>query len=1148
MFFPMLVILTFIVLFLIIFAGKDNPRNIHRNNVIILAGLTLFVRLVSTMFMKGHPTDVNCFISWAEMLAEHGMGQFYTLDVFNDYPPGYMYVLYIVGHLRQFLNIPLDGYTIELLIKMPAIICDMASVIILYTAASKRFAPTDELLSKNKLAQFSGYLPSVIAVLYALNPAVILDSAVWGQVDSVMALLIVISLYFMVEKKNLRAYLLFVAAIFVKPQALMFSPVYIFYGLHYIYISESRPSALADVFLWFVDCIGLAVLLALPFALTPEGINFVPIIDQYKDTLASYPYVTVNAYNLYCLFGLNWKPVTDTFFIITFDQLGIILLVLTVLLSFFLLHRNRSKSNFFFVAALINICTFTLSVKMHERYGFTVLLLLLFAYIYKRSKRLLILYGGFTLGFFLNYLDILRLVSNDNKYETIRITSILFSVITVLMFIFALIYAFAIYMREKQEKREAAKPQNETDEESIVEIDIQMGEGVYSAEEADDVVSEDASDDNSNGEPPEDEPESDNDGYYEESAWRAILDSPQNPPESPIRRSKDFQRMTLRDYLLMAAVTLVYAVVAFARLGDDFAPETQVRFLAGQEVIIAFDQPYEISKFQFYLGARTDQKFNIYYGRTEEETYIVLQTDSSVEDDSEMKAEGVFKWFDIGQSRYAQYARIKVKTTELFLYEIAFRDSEGALIPIASISDGFSELVDEQELVPEMRTFMNSTYFDEIYHSRTGYEFIEKLKVYEWTHPPLGKVIISWGISLFGMNPFGWRFFGTLFGVLMLPCIYLFGKRMFGKTLYAGIATVAFAFDFMHFAQTRISTIDTYITIFVILMYYFMYRYYMSSFYDKKLWKTLGTLFMSGLFMGLGIASKWPGVYAAIGLAIILFITLIQRYKEFVYANEQIDSGNATREYLHISRVFTKYTVITLLSCVVFFVIVPLIIYLVSYIPYYATNSLYPVRSGIRILNDSKLAAFLMPDNKFGNYCAAVVQNQLDIFNYHAKLVSTHPYSAPWYTWPLDIRPIFYYSASFGGYVRAGISSFGNPAVWWGGFLALCYAIYTLPRKVNRNGLFLIIAWAAQIVPWMFVSRTTYIYHYFPCVPFIVLLIAHFFESREGGRFINKGIIAFIVAVLVLFVLFYPILSGLPVDYRWAKALLEWFGLPWQLI
>ena len=64
---------------------------------------------------------------------------------------------------------------------------------------------------------------------------------------------------------------------------------------------------------------------------------------------------------------------------------------------------------------------------------------------------------------------------------------------------------------------------------------------------------------------------------------------------------------------------------------------------------------------------------------------------------------------------------------------------------------------------------------------------------YEWTHPPLGKVFISLGVRMFGMNPFGWRIIGVLFGIGMIPFMYFFGRRLFkNRTWAAGALTFLF--------------------------------------------------------------------------------------------------------------------------------------------------------------------------------------------------------------------------------------------------------------------------------------------------------------------------------------------------------------------
>jgi len=128
-------------------------------------------------------------------------------------------------------------------------------------------------------------------------------------------------------------------------------------------------------------------------------------------------------------------------------------------------------------------------------------------------------------------------------------------------------------------------------------------------------------------------------------------------------------------------------------------------------------------------------------------------------------------------------------------------------------------------------------------------EHLNGIYPYEITHPPLGKIIIGIGISLFGMTPFGWRFSGTFFGVLMLPVIYVFAKKLFGGKAVPTACMLLVATDFMHFVQTRIATIDTYAVFFILLMYLFMYMYL-----EGGKWRDLA---LSGIFFGLGAASKW---------------------------------------------------------------------------------------------------------------------------------------------------------------------------------------------------------------------------------------------------------------------------------------------------
>ena len=206
------------------------------------------------------------------------------------------------------------------------------------------------------------------------------------------------------------------------------------------------------------------------------------------------------------------------------------------------------------------------------------------------------------------------------------------------------------------------------------------------------------------------------------------------------------------------------------------------------------------------------------------------------------------------------------------------------------------------------------------------------------------------------MCPFGWRIVGTVFGIFMLPLIYLFAKKLLKKSWLAIVTCLLLTFDFMHFAQTRIATIDVYITFFVMLMYYFMYKYYSTSFYNSSLKKGLITLALCGISMGLGIASKWTGIYAGAGLAVLFFITLYKRYSEYRVAVKTPNDETNGISHKFIIDNFKPYMIKTILWCCIFFIIVPLIIYCLAYIPYLQA----PNSQGFKtIIDDQKLNAYL---------------------------------------------------------------------------------------------------------------------------------------------------------------------------------------------
>lgn len=583
--------------------------------------------------------------------------------------------------------------------------------------------------------------------------------------------------------------------------------------------------------------------------------------------------------------------------------------------------------------------------------------------------------------------------------------------------------------------------------------------------------------------------------------------------------------MTKTDYLLLAALVLVYSILALTNLGSTSAPQTFWMKEDEESVMVDFGREQQIRRI-FYFGLFENLTLSLLVsgdGRTWQPCKSDRITDT-------------WQWDYVGADVRARYVRIDVDKKGARIFEMAFfGDDQKVPIPIAQVTAVHSpphprtsagSLFDEQTTAKYDPSYMDGMYFDEIYHARTAWEHLHRIEPYESTHPPLGKLFISLGVALFGMTPFGWRIVGTLFGIGMIPLMYIFGKALFKETRYAFMTAFLMTFDFMHFSQTRIATIDTYGVFFIILMYYYMFRYYELSFFLTDLRKTLVPLGLSGLFFGLGAASKWICIYAGVGLAVILAICLTRRYREYAKGKRLLKSGwkKSTRQdtayYRHVTQVFPGHLLKTLAWCVIFFVVIPGIIYVLSYIPF-----------------------MMVPGPGHGLW--NVVTYQQHILSYHKNLKATHPYSSPWWSWPLMLRPLWMYDGTdfIPKEMVSSIVTMGNPAIWWGGILAVIGALIMYVEKEDDTLLPILIGLGAQYIPWMLVPRLTFIYHFFAAIPFVIFCIVYCIRQFELKWPVLRPVVyGYLLLVLILFAGFFPILSGMLVSKAYVKNFLKWFG------
>lgn len=1131
---------------------RNDASSIRTRSMPVFAIIGLAVaalaRIIVALNVDGYQVDVNCFTAWGNTMSSVGPTMFYQSN-WCDYTPGYIYVMGLNGLIARLLSGIVSPAFVHKLIPMA---CDLVGAWLIYRLAVEHDCTRQQA--------------GLLAVVFAFNPAPFLNSAAWCQIDSVLCIGLMLVAYFALHRKWAVVLPLYVLCILVKPQALMLG----FLGLAALIMEWIRHPTIVngdyadqrtrkDMLVGLGVSVVLALAIILPFSPNQESPWW--LIEKYIETLGSYNHATVNTANIFYLGGGNWDGIGNpastgviAFFLCfslvwcmytfvrqrgrikcwyiepalmavyaviylvlmiagcTWELLGWATMSMAFVLILPMFIRSGKLENLPLCGAVIFLLLYVFGIKMHERYLFPAIFLLGMAYAIRRDRRIFGLLIGASCMLFINegvILDnSLRLGSSMGHLNADNVT--LANVLSVLNVIFTLVGVWVCH--------------HVCLEDVSIRLAEKLGDPVLPIKE------------------------------YKKTPCSPLNFKPN--PKLGLKRV---------DVLLMLAVTLVYSVVTLTTLGSTKAPQTAWKSSASNEYVY------------IDLGKRYENFSMLYFCQVSYNNFAVAVSDDidalgwSEEYPAEMAEGQCFQWkylkpsytsngyltfadnstFAAVQKLSGRFVRVNPKQVGLIINEIIFKDVNGDIITGVTVMGRENEnhasplysspehLLDEQDSLEGEPSWWNSTYFDEIYHARTAFEHLNGTSAYEWTHPPLGKIIMSWFIGIFGMTPFGWRFAGALCGILMLPAMYLLVKQLTKRTDMAFVAMMLMTLDCMHFTQTRLATIDSYPVLFIMLSYFFMLRFMQRDIVLDDLKTLLPDLALSGFFMGCGVASKWIGVYAGVGLAVLYFWTCFRHLRMSFIANRLINDGNTytAKERILLeqrSHFAFKRFVLLCLWCLLFFVAVPAVIYLLSYSVHYAH----------------------MNFDSFGAFLKQVIECQENMLKYHGKpgLGMDHFFYSPWYEWPLMATPMYYASAAFkpDGMTYA-IFCFGNPWVWLVGLVGIGYTVYRWAvghryQSPNSEGTlqlfrdnwdvapaFILIGLLAQFLPWVLVPRGTYIYHYFASVPFLILgttLMLHYITQKHP-RFGRRLCIIYLVLCLVWFIILFPYASGIMTPNWW---------------
>jgi dolichyl-phosphate-mannose--protein O-mannosyl transferase len=373
--------------------------------------------------------------------------------------------------------------------------------------------------------------------------------------------------------------------------------------------------------------------------------------------------------------------------------------------------------------------------------------------------------------------------------------------------------------------------------------------------------------------------------------------------------------------------------------------------------------------------------------------------------------------------------------------------------------------------------FPPKPYFDEEHYVKFSRELINDFTYNQYAnqHPPLFHVLTAACMKIFGDAPYSWRIISYLSGMGVLIFIYLLTKKITKDPLVAAFAVFFSVFDCLSFTQARISMMNSLMLFFVLItLWNFLNAFPEGKTVNKK------SLLAAALFWGLAISTKM------ITLNLILFFVIVAFFE-------------LSKRTFHLK---------SILLSLLYFCVIPVAIFI-------------SVHLFIPFLKDRTLADIW----------------NIFIFNmqYHAGMRDGHPYASRWWSWPLMLRPIwFYFEANNWNTPQAtmrGILCIGNPVIFWMMPFAIGNLVWEFFEKHSKTCGLILLGFCMQWLPFALGKRMQMFHYFYIAMPFVVMafavLAAKLWRANRMGKTI---VVIYALCVIAMFIYWYPLLTSISIS------------------
>ncbi len=1106
----------------------------------------------------GFPSDVATFQAWAERLADIGPSRFYEPGYFSDYPPAYLYVLWIFGAL-------FDGELLRLMVKAASIPADIGIA----------------LLSARLVWQAADRRSAVLAAgLWMLSPGPIFAGPYWGQVDAVGTVPLMAALIMGGRGRWATAGVLAGVAAMVKPQ-FGIAAIVVLAAAAIVWIRSADWRAPARV------AVGAGVtvlLLGLPFRAGPAE-----LIDLVKSAAGTYPYTSLYAFNIWSIVGDFWKP--DDAYVVT----GAALLIAGLLGSCVLLWWRRDAGALLAAGALAAFAFYFLPTRAHERYLFPAFALLL--PIVAVRARLLVPYVVLAVSFAASlYFAFTRYPQNDLRSPQ-WLEDTLFTrngqiLIALVMLGVAGYVGWRLLRGDASLERDpgsgVAEPEPEGASDAgaiaprapwrlpamlalggpptrrdlavaVLVALVVLGTRGFRLDQPRDMYFDEV--------------------YHARTAFELLAQrepyewthphlakeimalgilafgddrvagTERGMPATAFAVTNDGLRVYFGDVLRVVDRAGVAHDVGLVGTADGFLAVEGHRFFTvaagkltewtvdalganptsktvplpagttptgilatggkvvvsaanGQYIYTTLDAaPLIVPRPAVAVTAKPDGSVLFLL----EAAGTIRQVDTATGQETQTtsaRGPGVAIAYALAPNRLFV---ARADTPSLDVVDLDAHSSE--TVPLGNDRTGaFTAGASALAVVARTQFVYALTPGKVVVVETHGASPFASISVAA-TDRFLGvdgeddKLLVAGGDSVerieTGRHALAWRLPGVVFAAILAFFLFLLARRLFASPLVAYLVGAAAILDGSMFAQARIGMNDIYVAAFIVATWYFIVAAHRPR---RRSWLDI---LIAGVLIGLGAASKWAALYTLAGIFVAALAVT-------AYAYERGRPG--TGGPLDLFKGRGRNAALLFGS----FAVIPAALYLAAYRPWFGG-----------------------PTAPYGWNLVELTQQ---MYWYHSSLTAPHCAGAPWWAWPLDLKPVYWYFGGSVGGLNGYIYDAGNPILFW---LALPASAIVGGLAVRARSAALglvLLAMLTQYVAWIPISRVLFFYHFFTVLPFYLLCLAIVLALLWEKQ--RKTVAVFCAVAAAAFLFFYPFVSGIPIP---GDAAGVYFILPtWQ--